>query len=370
MRVLHFYKNSIHETLGGVEQFIDQTARGTKLLGIENTVLTLSNTSSNLPITFNGYKVFAAKRNFEVASCGFSWQAIGLFKELAAKADLIHYHFPWPFADLIHLLVSSKKPTVLTYHSDIVRQKLLLRLYRPIKIQFLQSVDHIVVTSPNYMQTSNVLKAFTDKTSIIPIGLDDQTYSKPNPILTKYYLDFFGGRFFLFIGAIRYYKGLKFLIEAARNVVYPIVIAGSGPIQDELKAYVIAHHLKNVFFVGQVDEINKSALLEACYGVIFPSHLRSEAFGISLLEGAMFGKPLICCEIGTGTTYININKETGLVTPPSDPKALEHAMTWLWNFPEKAQEMGQKARVRYEALFTAKQMAHSYYELYQKLLNS
>jgi len=369
MRVLHFYKNALPETVGGVEQIIDQIARGTCILGVENTVLTLSNNPSQHPSPMHGYELYTAKRNFELASNGFSWQSINLFKELAAKADLIHYHFPWPFADLVHQLVAPKKPIVLTYHSDIIRQKLLLQLYRPLKQQFLKSVDHIVATSPNYLQTSSVLQAFFNKTSVIPIGLDDQTYLKPNASLIKYYKAHFGERFFLFIGAFRYYKGLKFLIEAARESSYPIVIVGSGPIEDELKSDVQRHQLKNVFFVGQVSEENKSALLEACYGLIFPSHLRSEAFGVTLLEGAMFGKPLISCEIGTGTTYINIDQETGLVTPPSDPKALAEAMTWLWTHPEAAKEMGQRARKRYESLFTAKQMAQSYFDLYHTLLN-
>lgn len=369
MRVLHFYKNALPETFGGVEQVIDQIARGTGALGVKNTILSLSNTPAQNPLAMNGYELFVAKRNFELASNGFSWQSIGLFKNLASKVDLIHYHFPWPFADLVHHLVSPKIPTVLTYHSDIVRQKMFLQLYRPLKQRFLKSVEHIVATSPNYLQTSGVLQTFKDKVSIITIGLDEQTYPKPDASLSKYYKEHFGDRFFLFIGSFRNYKGLKFLIEASRWASHPIVIVGSGPMEDELKADVQLYQLKNVFFVGQVSEVNKSALLEGCFGVIFPSHLRSEAFGVTLLEGAMYGKPLISCEIGTGTTFINIDQETGLVTPPSDPKALANAMTWLWTHPEQAKVMGKRARARYEVLFTAKQMAQSYFELYQKLVN-
>ena len=369
MRVLHFYKAALPEIVGGVEQVIDQIARGTGALGVENTVLTLSTTPSDHPIPLHGYELFTVKRNFELASNSISWQSIGLFRQLAAKANLIHYHFPWPFADVIHQLISPNKPTVLTYHSDIVRQKFLSKLYCPLKRLFLNSMDHIVATSPNYLLTSSVLQTYIDKVSVIPIGLDDKTYVKPDKDSVNFYKQRFGERFFLFIGAFRYYKGLKFLIEASAITTYPIVIAGSGPIETELKASAQRLQLKNLFFIGQVSEENKSALLKACYGVIFPSNLRSEAFGVTLLEGAMFGKPLISCEIGTGTTFINIDRETGLVTPHSDPKALAKAMTWLWTHTKEAEEMGQKARARYEALFTADQMAQSYYELYKKLLN-
>jgi len=369
MKILHFYKNALPETVGGVEQVIHQIARGTGDLGIENTVLSLSNSPSDHPTPMHGYELVTTQRNFEFASNGFSWKSFSTFKRLSAKADLIHYHFPWPFEDLVHQLIKPNQPTVLTYHSDIIRQKLLLKLYRPLKRKFLNSVDRIVATSPNYLQTSGVLQAFKDKVSIIPIGLDEPTNYKLNTSLTNCYKALFGERFFLFIGAFRYYKGLEFLIEAAKAVTFPVVIAGSGPNEEELKAEVRKYNLRNVFFVGQVSEEEKSALLETCYGVIFPSHLRSEAFGVALLEGAMFGKPLISCEIGTGTSYINIDRLTGLVVPPSNPAALSDAMTWLWSHSGQAAEMGKKAHDRYKELFTAKRMAQSYFELYQELLN-
>jgi rhamnosyl/mannosyltransferase len=109
------------------------------------------------------------------------------------------------------------------------------------------------------------------------------------------------------------------------------------------------------------------ALLELCYAVAFPSHLRSEAFGISLLEGAMFGKPMISSEIGTGTTYINVDGETGLVVPPSDPAAFRQAIRTLWDDPELARAMGARAEARYHQLFTSEQMATGYTELYREL---
>jgi glycosyltransferase involved in cell wall biosynthesis len=110
------------------------------------------------------------------------------------------------------------------------------------------------------------------------------------------------------------------------------------------------------------------ALLTLCYAVAFPSHLRSEAFGISLLEGAMYGKPMISSEIGTGTTYINIDGDTGIVVPPSDSQAFGEAMKRLWDNPELAAEMGRRAEARYWELFTAEQMATSYTALYHELV--
>jgi rhamnosyl/mannosyltransferase len=197
--------------------------------------------------------------------------------------------------------------------------------------------------------------------------LDKAGYPTPSKERLKYWREIVGPKFFLFVGVIRYYKGLHILIEAAKGTDYPIVIVGAGPIEKELKAQASQLGIKNIHFLGQLSDEDKSALLTLCYAVVFPSHLRSEAFGISLLEGAMYGKPMISSEIGTGTSYININRETGLVVQPSDPNAFREAMRMLWENPNIAIAMGKRAEQRYWDLFTADKMAASYATLYKEL---
>jgi len=288
---------------------------------------------------------------------------------LAREADIIHYHFPWPFMDIVHLASRLNKPSLVTYHSDIVRQATLLRFYRPVMHRFLRSVDAIVATSPNYLQSSPVLRQHRDKTRVIPIGLDKIPYPIPSHATREKWRQRFGERFFLFVGVLRYYKGLHILLEAMKSAPYKLVIVGAGPVEQELKAQAERDGLDNVFFVGAVSDEDKVALLNLCFAVTFPSNLRSEAFGISLLEGAMYGKPMISSEIGTGTSYINIHKKTGLVVPPSDPPAFRRAMDQLWRNPEQAKEMGYEAEKRYWEHFTAKHMAEAYNDLYIQLLD-
>lgn len=368
MRVLHFYRTSFPDTMGGIEQVINQIARGAKKLGVETDVLSLTPDRVARTIEIDGYLAHRARLDFQIASTGFSASAFLRFLQLAKKADVIHFHFPWPFMDVVHFVTRVKKPTVVTYHSDIIRQEHLLKLYRPLKRKFLASMDRIVATSPNYLATSDVLGMFSDKVSVIPIGLDKATYPQPTPDRLKFWRERLGSKFFLFVGVIRYYKGLHILLEAAQGTDYPIVIVGAGPIEQELKAQTAQLGLRNIHFLGQLPDEDKVALLTLCYGVVFPSHLRSEAFGISLLEGAMYGKPMISSEIGTGTTFINIGDETGLVVPPSDPVALRQAMSYLWEHPEEAADMGRRAEERYWKHFTAEQMVKSYVDLYDDLV--
>jgi rhamnosyl/mannosyltransferase len=367
MRVLHFYKTYYPDTWGGIEQVIRQLCVGTGRLGVTNEVLTLTRDSGPARIEFEGHTVHRAPLDFEIASTGFSFAAIRKLARLAREADVIHYHFPWPFMDLAHFMARIDKPSVVTYHSDIVRQKNLLRVYGPLKRQFLRSVGTIVATSPNYLASSPVLKRFEHKTRTITYGLDKTIYPKPSDAVKDKWRILCGERFFLFVGVLRYYKGLHILLDAMANLDYPVVIVGAGPIERELKEHAQRLGLAHVMFVGAVEEEDKVALLELCYALAFPSHLRSEAFGISLLEGAMYGKPMISSEIGTGTTYINIDNETGLVVPPDDPQAFGEAMRTLWEQPERAAEMGRRAESRYWELFTARKMAESYAALYHEL---
>ncbi|UOD31481.1 glycosyltransferase family 4 protein [Massilia violaceinigra] len=368
MRVLHFYKTYFPESVGGVEQVIRQMCVGTGRLGVRNEVLTLTRQKEKRDVEFEGHKVRLLPLDFEISSTGFSVAAFRELARMAQDADVVHYHFPWPFMDLAHFVSRIKKPSLVTYHSDIVRQKQLLRLYQPLKHRFLQSVDTIVATSPNYMASSAVLDRYRDKTRVITYGLDKTIYPEPDQARMDKWRTQIGERFFLFVGVLRYYKGLHILLDAVANTDYPVVIVGAGPIENELKAHAERLGLTHVLFVGALDEADKVALLTLCYALVFPSHLRSEAFGISLLEGAMYGKPMISSEIGTGTTYINIDAETGLVVPPSDPQAFGEAMRKLWDNPELAQAMGKRAEARYWELFTAEQMAKSYTALYHELV--
>jgi len=369
MRILHFFKTYYPDTTGGIEQVIFQLCQGSRVLGVESQVLTISQNPSPARLQVADHQVIRAKENFNLASTGLSMRVFSQFKEMAAEADLVHFHFPWPLMDLVHFATGHGRPTVLSYHSDIVKQRTLLKLYGPLMKRFLKSMDRIVVASPNYLDSSETLKPFADKTMVIPYGLDQSAYPKASTETLSRLRKSLPEKFFLFVGVLRYYKGLDSLLNALEGVDYPVVILGSGPQELELKALAQKLQLRNVLFLGRLDDEEKVCLLQMCYALVFPSHLRSEAFGISLLEASMYGKPMISCEIGTGTTYVNIHEETGLAVPPDSPVALREAMHRLWNNPEETQRFGNNARARFHELFTADRMCESMVQVYNDVIN-
>lgn len=351
---MHVYKSFMPQTWGGVEQSIYQLCKNSQN---ENKIFCLGDRDQI--DRYEDIEVIRCQTSLNYASCPISLSALIKFKKYAQWADIIHYHYPYPFADLLHFLAGSKKKYIITYHSDIIKQKFLRLLYYPLEQWFLAGASKIIATSPNYARSSYNLQKFKDKVEIITIGIDPHSYQQPNPKNCKRLKEKYGN-YLLFLGQLRYYKGLHILLEAMKGEDYQLVIAGGGNINQ----YQLG---KNSHFLGQISEQEKADLLSSCHCVILPSHLRSEALGIALIEGAMFGKPLICCAINSGTDYINIDRQTGIVTQPNDPIALRGAMRYLQENPNLAKQMGKMARKRFEQLFKSAAMSARYQELYNTL---
>lgn len=368
LRVLHVYKVYYPDSHGGIEQVICQLAGAARCMGVESRVLCLSRTPRSQPIQRPECVVHQTKTLLDKASTPLGLEIFRTFPGLARQADILHYHFPYPVQDLLHVLHGTRLPSVVTYHSDIIRQQRMKKLYEPLLMhRFLGKVSSIVATSPNYFRTSDILQRYKDKVTVIPIGVDPSAYPAPGPERLAHWRARLPEPFFLFVGVLRYYKGLDILLDAAAGTPHRVVIAGAGPYAETLQRKAGAMGLDRVQFLGYIDEVDKMALLQLCRGVVFPSHLRSEAFGVTLLEGAMCGKPLISTEIGTGTSYVNEHNVTGLTVAPSDPEALRAAMNTLATDDALVARFGQAARDRFETHFTAQEMARQYVALYRTL---
>ena len=369
MRILHITSTFFPDSNGGIEQVIRQICINSDHFSVENRVFTLSNNPNPEVFIKDGIKIFRAKKNVEIASSGFSINAFKQFKKQLEWADIIHYHFPWPFADLLHLFCQVKKKSIITYHSDIVRQKKLNFFYSPLMTYFLNNVDKIVTTSRNYLETSTVLRKYKDKVVVIPIGVSESSLPEIDDADLTNMRSKVGQDFFLFIGSLRRYKGLSVLLDAINGTKLKCVIAGSGAEEVNLIKQSKKLNLSNVQFLMRVNDKDKVALLKLCRAVVFSSILRSEAFGVSLVEGSMFAKPLISTNLGTGTSFVNLDGDTGIEVPPSNCNALREAMIQLNDNDELSNKMGIAARLRYEELFTGQLMVQKYVELYKSLNN-
>ncbi len=369
MRVLHVYKD-FYPVLGGIEnQLMLLTRELSRLPGMEVETLVTNTGSRTIVEDFGRVRVTKAGRIATVASTPIS---LALFREVRRRRyDIIHLHFPYPLGEIASLLRGRARRIVITYHSDVVRQKLILRFYHRLLLRVLSRADAIIASSPNYIETSQYLPRFREKCHVIPFGVDVSffrpgTGTEPVPDVLKAYLP----PFVLFVGKFRYYKGLHYLVEALRHIpVGTLVLVGTGPEESALRSQVSRLGLDSrVAFVGHVGEPLLPSFYQASRVFVLPSCERAEAFGVVQLEAMACGLPVVSTEIGTGTSYVNVNDETGLVVPPSDPAALAQAINRLLENETLRRAMSRAARNQVELRFTKERMVESTASLYKRIL--
>lgn len=369
MRVLHIYKD-YPPVAGGMESHLRRLAEGESRRGLEVTVLVTAPDGPTTVDEENGVKVIRARRWATWASTPLSPALVSWVGRL--RSDLTHLHVPYPWGELAHLVSGHSPVTVLTYQSDIVRQRWLGRLYRPFSRRLLDRAQAIITTSPAYLSTSPHLGPVAHKCRVIPLGLDPAPFLNPDRGRAESIRHELGTPLLLFVGRLRYYKGLEHLIRAMTlepAVAGTLAILGTGPRQEALRRLVASLSLGDrVRFLGYVADASLPDYYAAADVFVLPSSERSEAFGLVQLEAMAAGKPVISTELGTGTSFVNVHGETGLVVPPRDPQALARALRELLDDPRRRRALGDAGRRRVVRDFHVETMVDRVVKLYRELL--
>ena len=277
MKILHVYKSFFPETSGGVEKAILQIYKNSKKINIENELFILGKQKKIYrKYSFQGLKIHSIKKNFTISSCPFSLHAFKYFKKISKNFDIILFHYPWPFMDLLAINKNKNCKYILYYHSDIIKQKILLVFYYFLRKLFFKVQDIILFSSKRYYNSSPFLKNLKNKKIQINLSLDENDY-KINKKQIQRYKKKYGKNFILFVGVIRNYKGIDELIKAAKFTKNKIIIAGYSQLISQYKKICKIKKIKNVDFIGKVSEKKKIALLKLCLCTILPSIKRSEA---------------------------------------------------------------------------------------------
>lgn len=366
-RILHIYKDYA-PVVGGIENHVKLLAESQAAQGHEVTVLVTSPTRHTTVESLHSVRVIKAARLATVASTPLS---LALPWELRReRPDIAHLHFPYPVGEVAQLFCGRARHTVLSYHSDVVRQARILRLYRPLQRRVLQVVERILVATPNYLESSATLQPLREKCRIVPYGIDRRPFlTAPPEAGQALRARYGGGPLLLFVGVLRYYKGLPYLLQAMPHVPGRLLIVGEGPMGTALRTQAQALGLEErVIFVGRVADEELPAYYRAADLFILPASERSEAFGLVLVEAMSSGLPVISTELGTGTSYVNRDGESGLVVPPKDPAALAQAINRLLEDTPLRQRLAQGALAR-SALFSAERMLAAIEAVYAELLS-
>lgn len=286
------------------------------------------------------------------------------------RPDVLHIHWPNPFAALVALTACRRSKLVMTYHSDVVRQKALARLFDPVLRATLKRCEAIIVTSRNYLKTSPVLGEFRDKCDILPFGINEQAFDADEEtargaaaIRKK-----LGTPLILGIGRFVYYKGFSYLLEAMKGVDAQLALVGTGPLLPVLQAQAEREGLAHkVHFLGALSDAEMRTHLHACDVFVLPSIARSEAFGIVQLEAMACGKPVLNTDLETGVPSVSVHDVTGLTVKPGDAQALQTALIRLLSCERLRATFGAAGRDRVLQKFTAEKMVDSTLALYERV---
>jgi len=235
----------------------------------------------------------------------------------------------------------------------------------------MRKADCVLATSPQYIETSPYLRAVKDKCVVVPLGTDISRFQRPDKRMSSAIRKENGNSFILlFVGRLRYFKGLRYLVEAMKSVDAKLLVIGTGPEEKALKEMVVRDKLDGkAIFLGDVSDEYLPAYYDACDVFVLPSSHRSEAFGTVLIEAMASGKPVISSELGTGTSFVNIHGLTGLVVPPKDPASLAGAINRLLSNDSLRQEYALNAGKRAEE-FTNDVLNKRVLEVYKKVMSA
>jgi glycosyltransferase involved in cell wall biosynthesis len=202
-----------------------------------------------------------------------------------ARPDVLHLHFPNPMAAVACLMSRLDVPLVVTWHSDVVRQRRAAAAFAPLLSLLLRRCAAIIVGSTAYVETSAVLSARRKLCRVIPFGIRAAAFEHPDLARVAELRRRYGERVVLGVGRLIYYKGFEHLVRAMADVQATALIAGDGPLAGALSAEAARLGISDrVVLLGRVNDADLKACYHACDVFALPSVERSEAFGIVQLR--------------------------------------------------------------------------------------
>lgn len=348
---------------GGIETTVQDISRGLFGRGWGVKVL-CSNSNPHTVLEAGNIPIMRVASLAHVASTSISPMMLLWLARWQGQQDVIHVHLPNPMANLALWFTRPRAKVVVHWHSDIVKQKKMLKLYEPLQRWLLKRADAVLVTSRPYAESSPWLQDYMHKVRIVPSCIEDplrkSTPGQRQVMSDRVRAQWPGKRIVFALGRMTYYKGFDVLIKAARQLPDDVVIlvGGGGELLGALRDQVINDGLSDkVHFVGRISDEDLPGYFEAAHLFCLPSLVRSEAFGLVLVEAMGYSKPIVATDIeGSGVPWVNLHAVSGLNAKPGDAHSLADCIQCILNDSGLALKLGTAGRLRYESNFTIDKM--------------
>lgn len=362
--------------IGGVEKVVQQLSEEMlKVPGVENEVLACHLSGVDKTGTIRGVHVTLAGSIRKVLGMPVSPSFPRLFERLIREKDIVDFHMPFPLAAwCLGKLKTYGTRVVVHYHSDIVRQRWLRRVYEPAFKRLLDRADAIIVSSPNLRDGSELLRTHKDKCFVIPFMVSLPNVGQVPPVRAAALKEHLGipaeTPVVLYVGRFVYYKGLQYLVEAMAGVDAALLLVGDGPLKGELAqtAQRVGIAQRTFWKSGVADEdlADFYALADL---FVLPSSHSTEAYGIVQMEALASGLPVVNTNLPTGVPWVSKDGETGLTVRPLDSEALCNAINQILKNPDLNARFKAAALKRAED-FNPQTICNATMKLYRGLLTS
>lgn len=373
MKILQVNKLYYPE-IGGIEKTLQQISEGlNKDPEVDLKVLVCQKKGKGHIDDVNGVEVHRSGSMGVVASVPISLSFIWKLRRMAKDVDVMQFHLPFPLGDLACLLSGYRGKVVAYWHSDVVKQKKWMLLYRPVMERFLKRADVILVGAEGIINGSKYLKPYREKCKVVPFAVSDEILKAGGEYLSKNGHNMQTGNKqlnFLFIGRLVYYKGCSVLLDAFAKLKSDVTltIIGDGILKEELiQQAKMQGVIKRVDFLGHVSDEKIRECMETADVFVLPSVERSEAFGLVQLEAMAYGKPVINTNLPSGVPEVSVHGVTGLTVDPGDAEGLSKAMDWMCLHFEERKCMGRTARKRVEDQYTQAVLVKNIKRIYEEL---
>lgn len=362
-------------------------ARAQANLGAQVTVLCVNHERSGRDVTWSGLAptgtrvetqdrvlVVRLGRLASVAKLDVCAGLVGFFGRLRkSPPDIVHLHVPNPTMLLALATAPIPAPLIVTYHSDIVLQRLRAAALHVFERRVLGRAARILCTSPKYAEGSTELSRYRRRVEVLPFGIDLEPYVSPSPAALAErdrLLRAHGSPLWLCVGRLVYYKGLKNAVAALPHVPGKLLMVGTGPLRGPIERQASALGVaQRIVWLDRVSPVELQGAYRAATALWFPSNARSEAFGLVQVEAMASGCPVINTAIShSGVSWVSSHGESGLTIPVDDPAALARAARLLATDHELRDRLAAGAVRRATTEFDHRVMARRSLALYEEVM--
>jgi glycosyltransferase involved in cell wall biosynthesis len=372
--IVHFGKYYFPDT-GGIESVTISLARGAVAHGHSVSVVCFERTLTNNDEVIDNVRVLRSPITKMIASQPLGIRYFLQCLKAAKNSDLVHLHFPNMLGALCALFIGKKTRLLVHWHSDVINKGLLGKILRPLELALLRRADRIVATTSVYADTSEILRHFKGKITIVPIGVPDVKHEDAGSVLSALIVDRIRHKkIILAVGRLVPYKGFNVLIDAAKHFSDETVavIVGGGPLQQQLQmAIELAGVRDRIVLAGRIGDAALHELFERASLFCLPSTCRAEAFGVVLLEAMTYGLPIVATNIpGSGVPWVNQHGTSGMNVPVEDSLALAEACNQILASSELRDRLSEGARQRYADVFTEEVSVKRMMQTYDQILTA